>query len=145
MFQKLLLCLFTYAVLSACAAAPVQTTDVPAQTPATAIPGTGQVRGQLLTSEGQPLANRTVRLATVYGTGSELAYVADESGGIGGVTDASGGFAISGVPVGRYVILLVVREGISIALLQPDGKEKIIEVTADKLVDIGAAKIKMRN
>jgi hypothetical protein len=106
-----------------------------------AVAGMGLMRGQLLDQNNQPLANRTVRLAAVYGEGEQQAYVADDSGGVGGVTDASGTFAIGNIPPGKYVVLLVVREGISLALMQKSGTERIIDIRPDALFDLGSAAI----
>ena len=105
--------------------------------------GMGLLRGQLLSENNQPLANRTVRLAAMYGEGATQAYISDDSGGIGGVTDASGTFAISNIPPGRYVILLVIREGISVALMQKNGTERVVEIRADALEDLGPATISL--
>jgi hypothetical protein len=82
-----------------------------------------------------------VRLAPIYGSGDQQAYVLDEAGGIGGVTNENGEFAITNIPPGRYVLLLIVEEGLSIAILEPDGKEKVIELAADKLIDVGTVRI----
>ena len=103
--------------------------------------GMGLIRGQLLNQYNQPLANRTVRLAALYGEGETQAYISDDSGGIGGVTDASGAFAIGNIPPGKYVILLVIREGVSVALMQKNSTERIIEIRANKLFDLGPAAI----
>ena len=121
-------------------AAPAQ----PAMGDATQVPavaGMGLMRGQLLDQNNQPLANRTVRLAAVYGEGDQQAYIADDSGGVGGVTDAGGAFMIANIPPGKYVVLLVLREGISIALMQKNGTERIIEIRPDALFDLGSAAI----
>jgi hypothetical protein len=103
----------------------------------------GLLRGQLLSENNQPLANRTVRLAAMYGEGATQAYISDDSGGIGGVTDASGTFAISNIPPGRYVILFVIREGVSFALIQKNGTERVVEIRADALEDLGSATISL--
>lgn len=137
MFQKLWIWLFCILLITGCTQTTLNTM------PAGTTPGTGQLRGQLLTTNGQTLGNRTVRLAMVYGEGAQLAYVADESGGLGGVTDARGAFAIADIPPGRYVLLVVLREGISIALLQPNGSEKIITIRADAQEDLGTVKIRL--
>ena len=137
------LCIFAFIVLASCTPAAV-TSDTPAPTSGSAAAtGTGLLRGRMLTSDGAVLALRTVRLDTVYGEGSELAYVADVSGGIGAVTDASGDFQIRDIPPGRYVLLLVLREGISLAVMLPSGTEKIIEITPDRLVDVGPLNIRL--
>ena len=107
------------------------------------VQGMGLLRGQLLSENNRPLANRTVRLAAMYGEGATQAYISEDSGGIGGVTDASGTFAISNIPPGRYVILLVIREGISVALMQKNGTERVVEIRADALEDLGPATISL--
>lgn len=57
------------------------------------------------------------------------------------MTNENGEFAITNIPPGRYVMLLIVEEGLSIAILESDGKEKVIELAADKLTDIGTVRI----
>jgi hypothetical protein len=126
-------------VLFGCGTQPQPTISETTQIPAEA--GMGLMRGQLLDQNNQPLANRSVRLAAVYGEGEQQAYVADESGGVGGVTDAAGAFAIANIPPGKYVVLLVLREGISLALMQKNGTERIIEIRPDVLFDLGPAAI----
>lgn len=126
---------FCLVFVSCTTAAPTTMLDVPQEQ------GMGLIRGQLLNQNNQPLANRTVRLAAVYGEGATQAYISDDSGGIGGVTDVSGTFAIGNIPPGKYVILLVIREGVSVALMQKNGTERIIEIRADALVDLGPAAI----
>lgn len=116
-------------------------------TPATTIavppaqPGLALIRGRMQDAQGNALANWSVRLAPIYGSGDQQAYVLDEAGGIGGVTNENGEFAITNIPPGRYVLLLIIEEGLSIAILEPDGTEKVIELAADKLTDIGTARI----
>jgi hypothetical protein len=122
--------------LIACSSTPAMTIEVPP-----AQPGLALVRGRMQDVQGNALANWSVRLAPIYGSGDQQAYVLDEAGGIGGVTNENGEFAITNIPPGRYVMLLIVEEGLSIAILEPDGKEKVIELAADKLTDIGTARI----
>lgn len=121
--------------LIACSATPT-TIDVPP-----AQPGFALMRGRMQDAQGNALANWSVRLAPIYGSGTQQAYVLDEAGGIGGVTNEQGEFAITNIPPGRYVILLIIEEGLSVALLDATGIEKVFELSADKLIDIGTARI----
>jgi hypothetical protein len=132
-FIVLVSCLWLIACSSS---APTTTIEVPP-----AQPGLALMRGRMQDVQGNALANWSVRLAPIYGSGDQQAYVLDEAGGIGGVTNENGEFAITNIPPGRYVLLLIVEEGVSVAILAPDGKEKIIELVANKLVDIGTARI----
>jgi hypothetical protein len=95
------------------------------------------MRGRLLSAQGSPLANRSVRLASIYETNGKSAYVVDDAGGIGGVTDASGVFAIGNIPPGNYVVVVVEGEGLYAALLDRNGTEQVFELKANKLTDIG--------
>lgn len=122
--------------LIACSSTPATTIEVPP-----AQPGLALMRGRMQDAQGSALANWSVRLAPIYGSGDQQAYVLDEAGGIGGVTNENGEFAITNIPPGRYVILLIVEEGLSIAILEPDGTEKVVELAANKLTDIGTARI----
>jgi hypothetical protein len=134
--RKILCAVLSCLVMVGCTAiAPSPTLTAPSAQ------GMGLLRGQLLSQNSQPLANRTVRLAALYGEGATQAYIADDSGGIGGLTDARGAFAIGNIPPGRYVILLVIREGVSVALMQKNGTERIIDIRADALIDLGPATI----
>lgn len=106
-------------------------------------PGMALIRGRLLDASGSPLSNRSVRLAAIYDADSKQAYVVDDAGGIGGVTDAEGTFAVGNIPPGRYVLVVVVSEGMYAALLDRDGNEQVFALQADKLTDIGAVRIKL--
>ena len=125
--------------LAGCAAtAPAMPTpNVPIQA------GKALLRGRLLTPQGAVIANRAVHLAPIYGEGNQLAYVFDSATGIGSVTDANGGFVMVNIPPGRYVFLVVVSEGLTAALLDNAGNEKIWELKADQLQDIGDAKVNL--
>ena len=80
-FMKYLVIVAVVLGLSGCAA---QTrTSTPDVTAIATVKGMGLMRGQLFDQANQPLANRTVRLATLYGEGATQAYIADDSGGIG--------------------------------------------------------------
>lgn len=131
-FILLISCLW----LVACSSTPATTLEVPS-----AQPGLALMRGRMLDAQGNALANWSVRLAPIYGSGDQQAYVLDEAGGIGGVTNENGEFAVTNIPPGRYVILLIVEEGLSVAILEPNGIEKVVELAADKLTDIGTARI----
>ncbi len=122
--------------LMACNATPATSIEVPP-----AQPGFGLMRGRIQDAQGSALANWSVRLAPIYGSGNQQAYVLDEAGGIGGVTNDNGEFAITNIPPGRYVILLIIEEGLSVAILDSNGIEKVFEITADKLIDIGTVRI----
>jgi hypothetical protein len=125
--------------LSGCAAtAPAMPTpNVPIQA------GKALLRGRLLTPQGAVIANRAVHLAPIYGEGDQLAYVFDSATGIGSVTDANGAFVMVNIPPGRYVFLVVVSEGLTAALLDDAGNEKIWELKADQLQDLGDAKVNL--
>jgi len=97
----------------------------------------------LVSANGAAIANRSIYLATVYGSGDKQAYVFDSGAGIGGVTDANGAFALNNIPPGRYVLLLVLGEGQTIAIVDSNGSEKVWELTADQLTDIQTARIQM--
>ena len=125
--------------LAGCAAtAPAMPTpNVPIQA------GKALLRGRLLTPQGVVIANRAVHLAPIYGEGDQLAYVFDSATGIGSVTDANGAFVMVNIPPGRYVFLVVVSEGLTAALLDDAGNEKIWELKADQLQDLGDAKVNL--
>ncbi len=122
--------------LIACTSTPATSIEVPPSQP-----GLGLIRGRMQDAQGNALANWSVRLAPIYGSGDQQAYVLDEAGGVGGVTNDNGEFAIVNVPPGRYVILLIVEEGVSVAIVDANGTEKVVELSADKLTDIGTARI----
>jgi hypothetical protein len=105
--------------------------------------GKALLRGRLLTPQGAVIANRAVHLAPIYGEGDQLAYVFDAATGVGSVTDANGGFVMVNIPPGRYVFLVVVSEGLTAALLDNAGNEKIWELKADQLQDLGDAKVNL--
>jgi hypothetical protein len=125
--------------LAGCAAtAPAMPTpNVPIQA------GKALLRGRLLTPQGAVITNRAVHLAPIYGEGDQLAYVFDSATGIGSVTDANGAFVMVNIPPGRYVFLVVVSEGLTAALLDDAGNEKIWELKADQLQDLGDAKVNL--
>ncbi len=131
--------LLTILSLSGCAAtAPAMPTpSAPVQA------GKALLRGRLLNPQGVVIANRAVHLAPIYGEGDQLAYVFDAATGIGSVTDANGGFVMVNIPPGRYVFLVVVSEGLTAALLDKAGNEKIWELKADQLQDLGDAKVNL--
>jgi len=122
--------------LMACSSMSATTIEVPP-----AQPGMALMRGRMHDAQGNALANWSMRLAPIYGSGDQQAYVLDEAGGIGGVTNENGEFAITNIPPGRYVMLLIVEESLSVAILEPNGTEKVVELVADKLTDIGTARI----
>jgi hypothetical protein len=137
--MKFYLCisLFLATMLVSCST-PAPTSVVP-----TVQPGMALLRGRLLDPSGSALSNRSVRLAAVYDADGKQAYVVDDAGGIGGVTDAEGSFAIGSIPPGRYVLVVVVSEGMYAALLDRDGNEQLFELRADKLTDIGTVRIQL--
>lgn len=126
-------------VLTGCAgtAPAMPTPNAPIQA------GNALLRGRLLNSQGMVIANRAVHLAPIYGEGDQQAYVFDSSTGVGSVTDANGGFVMVNIPPGRYVFLVVVSEGLTAALLDKAGNEKIWDLKADQLQDIGDAKVNL--
>lgn len=132
--------LLTMLCVIACNQATTTLTPTPV---ATHQAGTAMMRGQLLNASGGVIANRSIYLASVYGTGDKQAYVFDSAAGIGGVTDATGAFALTNIPPGRYVLLLVLGEGQTIAILDANGVEKVWELTADQLTDIQTARIQI--
>jgi len=128
---------FLAVVLASCS------TATPAPIMPTVQPGMSLLRGRLLDASGSPLSNRSVRLAPVYDADGKQAYVVDDAGGIGGVTNAEGAFALGNIPPGRYVLVVVVSEGMYAALLDRDGNEQLFNLRADKLTDIGAVRIQL--
>lgn len=126
-------------VLSGCAtiAPAMPTPNAPIQA------GKALLRGRLLNSQGGVIANRAVHLAPIYGEGDQQAYVFDASTGIGSVTDANGAFVMVNIPPGRYVFLVVVSEGLTAALLDKAGNEKIWQLKADQLQELGDAKVNL--
>ncbi len=140
-FPLLLFLLIFALVFTACAHS---SSTVAAPTPATPHKaGMALMRGQLVNASGGVLANRSIYLATVYGSGAKQAYVFDSGAGIGGVTDANGAFALNNIPPGRYVLLLVLGEAQTIAVLDNNGAEKVWELTADQLTDIQTIRIQI--
>jgi len=129
----------TIVVLTGCAgtAPAMPTPNAPVQA------GKALLRGRLLNPQGVVIANRAVHLAPIYGEGNQQAYVFDASTGVGSVTDANGGFVMVNIPPGRYVFLVVVSEGLTAALLDKAGNEKIWDLKADQLQDIGDAKVNL--
>ncbi|MEY2846162.1 MAG: hypothetical protein RL076_1708 [Chloroflexota bacterium] len=141
-FPIMLVWLLITLVTSACTAPTPQGTAPPTPAvPHTA--GMALMRGRLVNASGGVIANRSIYLATVYGSGDKQAYVFDSGAGVGGVTDADGAFALNNIPPGRYVLLLVLGEGQTIAILDTNGSEKIWELTADQLTDVQTVRIQM--
>ena len=105
--------------------------------------GKAVLRGRLLTPQGAVLAYRAVHLAPIYGEGNQLAYVFDAATGVGSVTDANGAFVMVNIPPGRYVFLVIASEGLTVALLDNAGTEKIWDFKADQLQDLGDAKVNL--
>jgi hypothetical protein len=139
-FPTVLFWLATLLVVIACSAPQYAAPPTPA-VPHTA--GNALMRGRLVSANGAAIANRSIYLATVYGSGDKQAYVFDSGAGIGGVTDANGAFALNNIPPGRYVLLLVLGEGQTIAIVDSNGSEKVWELTADQLTDIQTVRIQM--
>ncbi|MCX6014948.1 MAG: carboxypeptidase-like regulatory domain-containing protein [Chloroflexales bacterium] len=142
--KRRFLCAYICFILAIVSLAGCATTAPATPTPNAPIQaGMALLRGRLLTSQGVVIANRAVHLAPIYGEGDQQAYVFDSSTGVGSVTDANGGFVMVNIPPGRYVFLVVVSEGLTAALLDKAGNEKIWELKADQLQDIGDAKVNL--
>lgn len=135
-----ILCVLLLVLVSACGKS---VTTLP---PTPVVPhkaGMALMRGQLVDTGSKAIANRSIYLATVYGSGDKLAYVFDAAAGIGGVTDANGAFALNNIPPGRYVLLLGLAEGQTIAVLDANGNEKVWELNADQMTDVQTARIQI--
>ena len=130
-----LICMIVVLTGCASAAPAMPTPNAPLQA------GKASLRGRLSNLQGAVIAHRAVHLAPIYGEGDQLAYVFDSATGIGSVTDANGGFVMVNIPPGRYVFLVVVSEGLTAALLDKAGNEKIWDFKADQLQDLGDAKV----
>lgn len=76
---RILLIFISCLWLIACSSTPATTIEVPP-----AQPGFALARGRMQDAQGNVLANWSVRLAPIYGSGDQQAYVLDEAGGLVG-------------------------------------------------------------
>lgn len=109
------------------------------QTPKVAQPDSGKttVVGRVTSeTDGQPLANTTVRLAEVIREGSG-AYVLDEGQSPSGVTDEQGNFAIPNIDVHEYVIVIGDVAGTYDIIADDSGKPRVWKTQPDNILDVG--------
>lgn len=79
--------------------------------------------------DNAPLASQLVRLAKIYGSGTDSIYVYNESMDPGDYTNPNGFLVITGVEPGSYVFILV----------DPNGNYAPVSENADKLLTVDIA------
>jgi len=108
-----------------------------------ALPNSGEatVYGQVIQTQGYPIADTVIRLAEVArgAEGRGGAYILDMANSPGTRTDANGYFSIQNIKAGEYVI--VVGDVESTAkyeiIKESNGQAKVWNFPADQATDIG--------
>lgn len=107
-------------------------------------PSTGAIRGVLLDTEGKPVSNIFVFLATVTpGPTPDAPIISFTLDSPKGSTDASGRFIIRNVPAGVYS-LAIWTPATNALIPPPNGKEGSairVEVVNNRITDVGELRI----
>ena len=100
-------------------------------------PDKGHVTGSIQTTDGNPYAEFSVRLAEVYWQGEQGAYVLDESFSPGAISDKNGAFQVLNAPAGEYVLIISQPMQTYQAVTDVEGVLKRVTVKAGETVDLG--------
>ncbi len=100
----------------------------------------GHVTGTILTLDGKPYSDYSVRLAEVYWQGEQGAYVLDESFSPGAISDKNGAFQVLNAPEGEYVLILGQAMQTYQAVTDANGILMRVTVKAGETVDLGTIK-----
>ncbi len=84
-----------------------------------------------------PLANTIIRLAEVYGSGDDGAYVLDSYFSPGATTDANGYFIMENIPPIGYVVVVGDVFDVYKIVQTEEGKPKVWSTQAGEVLDVG--------
>lgn len=100
--------------------------------------GKAVVAGKLTNkADNSPIADRLVRLAKIYGEGTDSIYVYDESSDPGAFTTAEGYVVFPDVEPGLYAVILVDANGNYAPINESSEKIVTVDVEAGKTIDVG--------
>lgn len=104
--------------------------------------GMAVVAGKLTNkADNSPIANQLVRLAKIYGEGTDAIYVYNESSDPGGYATAEGYVVIPDVEPGQYAVILVDANGNYTAINESAEKVLTVNVEAGKTIDFGSVTV----
>jgi hypothetical protein len=131
-------------LLAACSAAnpsPVTTKgteSVKASSIPTPQPQKAVVTGKFINKNNNAaVADQLIRLAKIYGTGTESIYVYNETADPGAYTAPDGTVIITDVEPGPYAIILVAPNGNYSPINESSEKILTVDASADQVIDMG--------
>lgn len=102
------------------------------------VAGKAVVAGKLTNkADNSPIADRLIRLAKIYGEGTDSIYVYNESSDPGAYTTAEGYVVIPDVEPGLYAIILIDANGNYAPINESSEKIVTVNVEAGKTIDVG--------
>lgn len=141
---SLLLTILALLTLAACtSAAPSTTTaDATGKTAGASVPtaqaGKGVVTAKITNKDtNTPAVSQLIRLAKIYGEGTDSIYVYNESADPGEFTTEDGTLIITNVEPGPYAVILVDGNGNYAPIDESAEKILTVEVAAGQVVDLG--------
>lgn len=141
MRQKLLTAILIM-VISMILVSCTPTPAVATQTIPTVEPGKAVVIGRLLSvQDDKPYNEVIVRLAEVYYNGNEGAYALDAAFSPGATTDKNGYFVFNNIVARKYVLIVGDPLTAYVIYTGEDGKAKVWDAAADKVLDMGTIKV----
>ncbi len=96
--------------------------------------------GRVVYPDGKPMANQQMRLAEVYRSETDPeqgAYILDTAFSPGTYSDENGYFVFANIKAMEYIIVLGNPEAVYEITLDENGKAKVWQTEANKVVDIG--------
>jgi hypothetical protein len=91
-----------------------------------------------------PLANTIIRLAEVYGSGDDGAYVLDSYFSPGATTDANGYFIMENIPPIGYVVVVGDVFDVYKIVQTEEGKPKVWSTQAGEVLDVGTLAVSLK-
>jgi hypothetical protein len=115
----------------------------------TLTPTKAALSGKVYTSYSgslQPLKGTVVRLAKVFWNNDKTdgAFVLEGGSSPSTITNQKGEFVFGNIDPADYVVVVGDAEGDNEIIAETNGKAKIYKVEADKILDVGTLKVKLR-
>lgn len=99
------------------------------------------ITGRIVSEEGYPISDVTIRIAEVYRQEEEGAFVLDDAFSPGSTTDRYGFFAIENIEPKEYVIVVGDPRTQYDIVSKGSGEAHVWEVLQDQILDVGKLEV----
>ncbi|MFO7170827.1 MAG: hypothetical protein DIU80_022600 [Chloroflexota bacterium] len=144
-FIRVALALLVTLLFTACSSPSAPSTSSGVRAQPTPPPGKATVVGRVLDSRtGEAMPNTPVRLAEVYRSGEDGAYVLDGASSPGALTNGTGEFVFSNIEAREYVLVVGDLLGDYVVIAEASGLARVWNAESGKVLDVGTLSIDLK-